>query len=187
MGKPQQVKTRWFTVGNDIGDRTLESQMQGLDPLLEVIPGKTFLDAGCAEGLISIELCKAGALAGHGVEIVPGHVKLANKLRKDAPVTFEEGNLNTWRPKRAYDVVLALAILHKLNRPDEVCAALAEAAREWFVFRLPSANKPWTIVDARTAHRPFDIGRVLEQKGFEFRQLTLGPFNEPTGFWKRRG
>lgn len=186
MGKPQQVKTRWFTVGNDIGDRTLESQMQGLDPLLEVIPGKTFLDAGCAEGLISIELCKAGALAGHGVEIVPGHVKLANKLRKDAPVTFEEGNLNTWRPKRAYDVVLALAILHKLNRPDEVCAALAEAAREWFVFRLPSANKPWTIVDARTAHRPFDIGRVLEQNGFEFRQLTLGPFNEPTGFWRRR-
>ncbi len=180
-------KKRWFTVGNDIGDRTIESQMLGLDPLLEIIPGKTFLDAGCAEGLISIELCKAGALAGHGVEIVPGHVKLANKLRRDLPVTFEEANLNTWRPKRAYDVVLALAILHKLNRPDEVCAALTEAAREWFVFRLPSANKPWTIVDARTARRPFDIGRVLEQNGFEFRQMTLGPFNEPTGFWKRKG
>ena len=186
MGGPQQVKKRWFTVGNDIGDRTLESQTLGLAPLFEVIPGKTFLDAGCAEGLISIELCKAGALAGHGVEIVPGHVKLANKLRKEAPVTFEEGNLNSWRPKRAYDVVLALAILHKLNRPDEVCAALAEAAREWFVFRLPSANSPWVIRDQRTAFKPFDIGSALDRAGFEFQQMTLGPFEEPTGFWKRR-
>lgn len=186
MGGPQQVKKRWFTVGNDIGDRTLESQMKGLDPIFEVIKGKTFLDTGCAEGLISIELCKAGALAGHGIEIVPGHVKLANKLRMENPVTFEEANLNTWRPKRAYDVVLALAILHKLNRPDEVCAALAEAAREWFVFRLPSANKPWVIKDQRTAFKPFDIAKVLDANGFEFRQMTLGPFDEPTGFWKRK-
>ena len=45
------MSTPWFG-----GDRTFEQQMTGLDWLAEACRGKSVLDFGCAEGLISIHL-----------------------------------------------------------------------------------------------------------------------------------
>ena len=46
----------WFTTAKRPGDRTLEQQLVGLDKVLAEVAGKTVLDAGCAEGLISMEI-----------------------------------------------------------------------------------------------------------------------------------
>ena len=117
VGK-QSVNKGWFSTPGRPGDRTLDQQLNGLDRLFMEARGKTVLDVGCAEGLISIELAKAGAIAVHGVEIVPEHVKVANKLRGDLPVTFEVGDANVWQPRRSYDIVIALALLQKVSPPS---------------------------------------------------------------------
>lgn len=175
----------WFSTPGRPGDRTLDDQVKGLDWLFANCAGKTVLDIGCAEGLISIELAKCGALAVHGVEIVPEHVAVANKLRGDLPVTFEVGDANVWRPRRAYDIVIALALLHKLKNPTAAAAAFAEAAREAVVLRLPPEHAP-TIIDPRSKNEPHHIGETMRRAGFKMRDAQHnGHFGEWVGVWTR--
>jgi SAM-dependent methyltransferase len=175
----------WFVTVGRHGDRTLAQQMLGLDELFESCKGKTVLDVGCAEGLISTALARTGATAVHGVEIVEDHVKVGTKLRGDLPVTLEVGDLNTWRPKRTYDIVIALALLHKLKNPTEVCAALAACCLELMVLRLPPVHAP-TIVDDRSGGNPHHIGVTMVKAGFEpVSSAYDGPFGEWVGVYRR--
>lgn len=175
----------WFSTPGRPGDRTLDDQLKGLDWLFANCAGKTVLDIGCAEGLISIELARRGALAVHGIEIVPEHVAVANKLRGDLPVTFEVGDANVWRPRRAYDIVIALALLHKLKNPTAAAAAFAEAAREAVVLRLPPEHAP-TIIDPRSKNEPHHIGETMRRAGFKLVHAAKdGHFNEWVGVWTR--
>lgn len=174
----------WFVTKGREGDRTLEQQLVGLDDLFEAAKGKTVLDVGCAEGLISIELAQRGALAVHGVEIVEEHVKVGNKLRGGLPVTLEVGDANVWQPKRQYDIVIALALLQKVRDPSTVCARLAAAARELVVLRLPPKHAP-TIIDERSGNVPHHIDKVMEAHGFRCAQTLAGTFDEHISYWQR--
>jgi SAM-dependent methyltransferase len=167
------------------GDRTFDQQLMGLDWLFANCKGKTVLDAGCAEGMIAIRATEAGAVAVHGVELVPDRVKIATKLRGDLPVTFEVGDMNTWRPQRQYDIVLGLAILHKLRDPGACAVALANAARHALVLRLPPDNAP-TIIDRRSGFAPHYIGNLVSACGFKpVSQECSGPYGEWVGVWTR--
>ena len=167
------------------GDRTFDQQMMGLDWLFANCKGKSILDAGCAEGMISIKAAEAGAIAVHGVEILPERVKLATKLRGDLPVTFEVGDMNVWRPKRQYDIVLGLAILHKLKDPGMCTVALAAAARYAIMLRLPPDGAP-TINDRRSGNVPVDTAAIIEACGFKLHQQSNdGPYGEWIGVWTR--
>ena len=147
MATSQQVKG-WFTTAGRPGDRTLESQKIGLERLYAAVRGKTLLDIGSAEGLLTMDLVSAGgAVAAHGVEIVKGHIEVAHKLQGTLPICFEQGDANTWTPKRQYDVVTLLAVLHKLKNPTAACARFAAVARELVVIRLPPLHAP-TVIDA---------------------------------------
>ena len=184
MAKPMK-KEGWFHTRDRLGDRSIEQQMMGLDLLVESCKGKTVLDVGCAEGLISIKLAQAGAIAVHGVEIVPGHVEVANQLRKKLPITFEVGDANDWTPKRDYDIVIMLALLHKLWNPTAGCAKFVARAREMVVLRLPPAHAP-TIIDERSNFNPHHIGVTMEKSGFELIcEAKDGPFDEWVGYYKR--
>ena len=175
----------WFNMSGRPGDRELSDQLKGLSWLFANCKGKSILDAGCAEGLISIELAKAGALAVHGVELVPERVKLANKLRGDLPVTVEVGDMNTWRPKRHYSIVIGLAILHKLRSPTTVAAALTAAALDAVVWRLPPAGAP-VIRDRRSGYEQHDIGLVMETSGFRLHSTDRGHLDEWVGVYVRK-
>lgn len=178
-------KLGWFNTKNRPGDRSLEQQLMGLDQLFAECKGKTVLDVGCAEGLISIALAQAGAVAVHGVEIIKGHVEVGNKLRKDLPVTLECQDANDWKPKRQYDIVIALALLHKLKNPTATCALFAAAARDLVVLRLPPLHAP-TIIDERSGNNPHHIGLTMERAGFVLeREATDGPFAEWLGYYRR--
>lgn len=172
----------WFVTGGRPGDRTLAQQLVGLDVVN--IKGKTLLDVGCAEGLISIEMANRGAAAVHGVEIVPEHVKVGNRLRGDLPVTLEVGDANTWAPKRAYDVVFMLALLQKVRDPSAVCARFAAAACETVVLRLPPKYAP-TIIDDRSGNKPHDIHAVMLACGFAQTKVLFGTFDEWIGRYDR--
>lgn len=181
----QMKKEGWFHTKGRLGDRTLAQQLMGLDPLFAECTGKTVLDIGCAEGLISIELAKAGSRAVHGVEIVKAHVEVGNKLRRDSPVTFEVQDANDWTPKREYDIVIALALLHKLRNPTAACARFAAHCKDLMVLRLPPLHAP-TIVDERSNSEPHHIGVTMERCGFVLeREARDGPFNEWLGYYRR--
>lgn len=185
MAGKQSVNKGWFSTPGRPGDRTLDQQLNGLGPLLAAARGKTILDVGAAEGLISIELAKAGAVAVHGVEIVPEHVKVANKLRGDLPITFEVGDANVWQPKRNYDIVIALALLQKVRNPTAVAARLATSAIDMVVLRLPPAHAP-TIIDPRSGNEPHHIGTVMKNGGFYLEHAgNDGAFGEYVAYYRR--
>jgi SAM-dependent methyltransferase len=183
---PSKPVKGWFSTPGRPGDRTLADQLKGLDPLLEACKGKTVLDVGCAEGLISLELVKRGASAVHGVEIVKEHVEVARRASAGLPVMFEHADLNHWRPRREYHIVIALAVLHKLRNPTEVAKALAGAARELVVLRLPPRDAP-VIIDSRSGHEPHHIGDAMGDMGFELAEESYaGHYNEWVGVYTRR-
>ncbi len=185
MARDNKVKEGWFHTRDRLGDRSIEQQMMGLDLLVESCKGKSVLDIGCAEGLISIKLAQTGAIAVHGIEIIKDHVEVGNVLRKKLPVTFEVADANTWTPRRDYDIVIALALLHKLQNPTAACARFAARAREMVVLRLPPLHAP-TIIDPRSENNPHYIGATMEKAGFELvREARDGPFDEYLGYWKR--
>ena len=188
MVTPETLKKKgWFIAGGRAGDRTLDQQMIGLSRLFEQAPGKTVLDAGCAEGLIAIELVRHGARSCHGLEIVPGHVEVARSLAGDLPCTFEVANLNEHDIGQSAqaDIVLMLAILHKLRDPSKVCSALAAKSMELCVIRLPPSGP--VIVDDRSNRVPHDIAEVMFQAGFELESVDVGPLREWVGYFRRKG
>lgn len=189
MVSPDTLKKKgWFIAGGRDGDRSLEQQMTGLERLLAEVPGKTVLDAGCAEGLISIELARHGAAHCRGFEIVAGHVEVAQELaaESDVPCTFEVANLNHHDLGECdeADIVLMLAILHKLRDPSKVCANLAGKAKELCVIRLPPSGP--VIVDDRSSHVPHDIAEVMVAAGFRLEAVEVGPNSEWLGYFRRK-
>ena len=174
------MSTPWFG-----GDRTFEQQMTGLDWLVEACQGKSILDFGCAEGLISIHLLKYGAASVHGMELLQERVEKANRLARGLRATFAVGDANVHFPGGQFDVTLALAILHKLRDPSTVARRLARATREMVVLRLPPATGS-TIVDRRSGNVPHDIDAVLREEGFvQERAGNTGPLGEWIGVYRR--
>jgi trans-aconitate methyltransferase len=182
VAKPHK---HWFPVRGEVGDRTVDQQMQGLTYLLQNVAGKTVLDLGCAEGLIDIELIKHGAVAIHGVEIRPQAIAAANELRGDLPITFEQGDMDEWRPKRTYNVVLMLAILHKLRKPEVVLSEMLPFCSDLLVLRLPPYATNPMVRDERSGGEPIDLNRALTRGGFRSTHITLGYLDEWIGFYRR--
>ncbi len=173
----------WFQTEGRPGDRTLEMQLLGLDPLFDEAKGATILDVGCAEGLLSMELAKKGAQV-TGVEIVESHIEVAKQLRGALSCRFEVADANDYQPDEDYDIVLLLAILHKLKDPSRACARFAKAAKNLVVMRLPPENAP-TIIDERSGNVRHDVAAVMTWYGFHLERVTRGSFSEWTGFWRR--
>jgi protein-L-isoaspartate O-methyltransferase len=190
MAQTQPVKGNpWFAVGNRLGDRTLAQQMQGLDRLFAEVEGKTVLDVGCAEGLISIEMVKSGASWVDGVEIRKDAVQNARMLGRSmslhGDVTFDWGDANEYRPAGDYDIVIMLAVLHKLKNPTAACARLVACAKSLVVIRLPPEHAP-TIIDGRSGGEPHHIGVTMERSGFVLEHAACdGPFGEWVGYYRR--
>ena len=187
MNKAELIRTKgWFITDGRPGDRTLEQQMTGLEQLVAEVPGKTVLDIGCAEGLISMAMCRAGAAGAVGLDIVPYHLKVGRDLVGDLPVSFVLANLNNFdlSTLEPADIVLALAILHKVKNPSAVCAAAAALAKDLCVIRLPPSGT--TIIDARSEGVPHDIAAVMEASGFTLESVVEGPLSEWLGYYRRK-
>lgn len=175
---------RWFEIEGAAGDRTLKQQLKGLDDLMARVPGKTVLDVGCAEGLISMHLFDHGAGWVHGLEVVAEHVTIANSLRGARACTFDVADANIYEPVRTYSIVIMLAVLHKLRDPSAACQRFAAAAHELVVIRLPPKHGP-RILDARSGDKVHDIGHAMHKSGFMLRNAQLGPHAEWVGYYER--
>lgn len=166
----------WFDTNTKKGKTTLERQMVGLEYLQEMVPGKSVLDVGCAEGKIAAMMLQFGATEADGVENRLDAVKHARSLGVNAI----EADANLYVTWRAYDLVLALGILHKLASPAESLNLLLMSCAESCVIRLPAGQWP-VLRDSRSGGVPIDLGDVAEKNGFVVVRETAGPIDEDRG------
>jgi SAM-dependent methyltransferase len=182
----------WFDLPGRPGDRKLTEQMTGLTPLLLALRGTSVLDVGCAEGLIAMEMRAAGAAHVDGVEIVPGHVMVARMLAKKRGldgITFTHDDANTFTPQRRYDIVLMLAVLHKLKNPTAACLRFAAVAENTVVVRLPPGSNG-VIRDERSGWATHDVhAAMIDVAGFDVVDVEFdlrGPRGEWMCYYERR-
>lgn len=179
------MRKGWFKIdGVQDGDRTLEQQLEGLRPLVHMAPGKSVLDVGCAEGLVDIGLHDLGARV-HGIDVVVDHIGTARLMRGKRAIQFDLADANTYRPTRHYDIVLMLAILHKLKDPVDACLRFAEAADEMVVIRLPPLGAAPKVMSSRGPCSIPLISRAMNSAGWKFFEITEGSFGEWTSYWKK--
>lgn len=168
----------WFKTPDGKGKSSLEQQTIGLDDLWDLVVGNTVLDVGCAEGLIARKCLDAGASFVHGVELRKEAVERTRALG----VNCDNANVDSYNPRRIYDVVLMLAILHKLAEPAKAFARLLSACDLVAVVRLPYGGWP-VLVDSRSGSIQIDLGRVASDQGFRLFQVTDGPSFDGRAQW----
>jgi 2-polyprenyl-3-methyl-5-hydroxy-6-metoxy-1,4-benzoquinol methylase len=176
----------WFDLPGQSGDRTIAEQLKGLEPALAEANGKTVADFGCAEGLIAMEFARAGAKVRACDCNVEG-IQIAKRLEPSLGVSFEVCNVNVlvelgamlWRS----DIVLALAILHKLRDPVKATRFMAAAAGELLVIRHQGGSKG--IVRSKWSEASCDSRAVLEECGMRLEGECQGPRDELVHYWRR--
>lgn len=190
MSKPLR---RWFKLGGQPGDRSVEDQLRGLQPALAAAKGKTVLDLGCAEGAISLEFAKAGATHVRGLELHEGHLEVARQICAGYPCDFVRVDLNTGDyppPSDPVDIVLALAVIHKLEDPESALSWYADAARELVVLRLPAWADKASFRHERGHRGLIDCARILAPLRFSLERIERGPSidrgQEPVVYFRRR-
>lgn len=186
------TKRGWFAIpGVTFGDRTLAEQMMGVEPALAEAKDKTVLDLGCAEGCIALEFAKAGATV-LGWDYNADLIETArSELAKvgPLPVAFELARIERTLidPERPqFDIVLALAVLHKLPDPQAGVRFCAETARELVVIRLPKGSTGF-IRSKHHKHMGADIPEILHDYSFTLEQTLDGPRGELVMHWRRIG
>lgn len=161
----------------------------GLGPLRQEVRGKTVLDVGCAEGGIDFWLAP-WALRVVGIEVRKDAVEeaRADAKRMDLKnVHFRwQDATQPFHKDMDFDIVLMLAVLHKVKDPTAMCRHYARVARDLVVIRLPPATAP-RIIDKRSDNVPHDIHVVMRQEGFEPESTGFtGPYGEWVGYYRRR-
>lgn len=158
--------------------RSLEEQLQGLAPALAAAKGKTVLDLGCAEGWIAREFQDAGAVAVHGVEC-NDNLELVPEVRIWL-WNLDHGLPPGLSPK--YDIVLLLAIVHKLRHPEQRLREYAAKANERVVIRLPEGSTGF-VRSKNFAKETCDCVAVMQEEGFTLEQVLPGPRGEQVQHW----
>jgi SAM-dependent methyltransferase len=194
----------WFDIpGVQKGDRTLAEQMKGLEPALAACSGKRLLDLGCAEGLIAFEFAAAGAHV-LGVDMNTTMIDLARRMAKQrfepkSRPRFENatvqalmveastpGNESWFEP--GYDIVLALAVVHKLEHPAQAVRFVATIARERAVIRLPvmktRRGEPH-VIHGKHSGITCDVNAEMMAHGFRLAEQLPGPRGEFVQHWLR--
>lgn len=191
------MRSGWLEIpGVQSGERTLAEQMKGLNPALAVCDSKAVLDFGCAEGLIGIEFAKAGASV-TGIELRSEFVDQARAAAERAGVahrcTFHQYNLASFCSeslpadfpvRKAVDIVLALAIVHKVRNPRQALMHMAALARERLVIRLAAGSRG-EIACKFDKRKACDSRIVMPECGFRLAVEAEGPRGELVQHWIR--
>jgi SAM-dependent methyltransferase len=184
------MRRGWFDKpGVWVGDRTLSEQMMGLEPALAEANGKAVLDLGCAEGLIAREFLMAGARSIVGLDYNSDMIQCAEGLGLDPlRARFRCHNLNLIGPDEERechaDIVLALAVFHKLRDPAVSVREWSRFALSLLVIRLPHGSTG-EIRSKHWHHNTADIPRILAAQGFDLEQTLAGPRGELVQYYRR--
>jgi len=158
------------------GKWPISERFEGLDIIFQDCAGMTVLDLGTAEGLISLECLKRGALQTHSFELDPSRIEVAKRLCTQFPnAHIAQADLSDWSQFSlryrdllwdTYDIVLYLGIQHHLPRPQRL-TTLREAALR--------ARKYFAIRTTDEVYEEDAIDRVLADHGLV--QVSMSPDN----------
>lgn len=180
----------WFAIpGVHDGQRTLEEQMTGLEPSIDECRGKTVCDLGTSEGLIALEFARAGATV-YACDNNREMIDYANATKGALPVTFELVDLN-WVTQihvaalhRHHDIVLALAVLHKLSDPAGGIDTILRMTPRLVVIRLPIGSSG-QIAGKQAPFKRCDVNAVMKHGGYRREKVLPGPREELVQYWRR--
>ena len=189
---PPAEHTGWFSIPgvHEQAERTLEDQLLGLEAALASCAGKTVLDLGCAEAMISREFAKAGASRVVGIETADWSVELAKVVCGGFKVVeIIHANLNDYMRRNAvpekFDIVLALGIVHKLPDMEAGLRWSASCAKSLYLLRPPGyAGQDGWFRNKRDTHR-VHAPTVLKDEGFCETSRVSGAHNEHVEYWRR--
>lgn len=190
MAETDELIRGWFQIdGVTTGPRTLDEQLLGLEPALAEAKGKTVCDLGTAEGLIALEFAKAGAESVYACDYNEVLIGVAKQREHPQSVTFEHKDVvDLIAEHRAsgeqYDIILALALLHKLADPDDGVKFCCEAARSLVVVRLPQGSRG-VIRSKSHTHKVCDIRPIFADHWFTCERTESGPRDELVQYWRR--
>lgn len=189
------MRKGWFIIENvQDGDRTLEQQVEALRPAIAECAGKTVLDIGCAEALVTREFILGGAVRAFGVDAVPDHLEVARGICKGLPVEFALAKLGTdpmpGSPfgDKTYDIVLALGVAHKLPLPEVGITIAAQLSRDLVLLRSGTRQEGGIIHNKYRPHITCDAHAIMRSNGFELEQVVAGPspFHESVEYWRKQ-
>lgn len=181
------MRKGWFEIpGVQSGFRTQGEQLEGLFDLANVVRGRRVLDLGCAEGLIAKHLLAQGATYVLGIDCFGQAIKEARAQCIGLPAHFIRADLNIARPwiDEQFDVVLMLAILHKLKDPPALVNEVLRMDPELIVVRLPP-HCPGYVRDERSGFQIHDVAKQIVDSGYTMTEGS-GPRDEWIGFFRRR-
>jgi hypothetical protein len=142
-----------------------------------------------------MELAKSGASFVRGVDTREDAIATAITQWRNTPgvhdkhLRFHVGDASTFDPRSTaaagFDIIIMLAVLHKLKNPTAACARLVAHAHDLVVIRLPPEHAP-TIIDERSGNEPHHIDATMERSGFALEHAACdGPFGEWVGYYRR--
>ncbi len=173
----------WFIIGDNGGQVHIQRQASGLSQV--DMKGKTVFELGCAEGLVSLYCEERGASIVHGLEKRVRAVEVARSLagyaKKSDKVKFFQGDL--LKPKKAlnqegmlpqYDIVMANAVLQKVNKSADILQTILERCTQTAVLRAIDRNL------SVSRRRSTDIVDFAAKRGFKLDWEACGyPQGEP--------
>lgn len=177
----------WFKIpGRQGGDRTLAEQRTGVEKALFECKGKTVLDLGCAEGLLSLEFAIHGAQLVHGIDALGDHLTVAQEVcLLHRNISFEQMDLNyPLDLNRRFDIVLALGVAHKLLEPAMGIRYAAAHAGDLILVRMTRyADR---VLKSKFNSNECDVGEELSTFGFALECVEPGPRQETVHYFRRR-
>lgn len=187
-------KGTWFQIpGIQDGERSIDEQLLGLESALaEASAGKTVWDLGCAEGAIAFAFMKAGATV-EACDFNNTMIETALNLRGRLPdaerrrIQFRVADLRYSLAdglKARFDIVLALAVVHKLPKPEAALGYIARAAKSLVVIRLPGGSQGRFL--SKNYRAECDVNATMPGHGFVLEQAVPGPRDERVQYWRRR-
>lgn len=181
----------WFKIpGLQDGDRSAEEQLLGLEVALANCRGKTVLDLGAAEGVISAAFAFSGASHVLAVEMVPEHCAAARIVCAGKPVTVVQAELRGYIEENPepiqFDIVLALGIAHKLHDPASLLSFAARACKDTLIFRGPGKEKFWDgWLRAKFGQGACHVPTLLAEHGFVEGKTFESARSERAQYWHR--
>lgn len=177
----------WFDMpGVQRGERTLQEQLMGMRAAFAEAKDKRVLDVGSAEGLIAKAMLEAGACSVECIESNPDYVAEARRQLKGLPAVVHRWDLNNGLISGGEaDIVLLLAILHKLKQPLVLLGqVLARTRAPLLVIRYPR-NCDGILLDGRSHNQPQDVPGFLTRHGYQNTHSEMGPRRELVAYFRK--
>lgn len=185
LGLMKPPRARYYTCSPELGlfgKWPETTRLAGLEMLLADCMGKTVLDLGASEGVISLRMLEKGAATVHGFDREPSRVRLASAMCSQfEEAQFWVADLSSWSTflsahrahlQVSYDIVCYLGVHQHLPAANRMVTLEGSALRtsDWFAVRMPSAlfcadnvlgfleNRGFTLVSTHTAPEPEIVG-----------------------------